>query len=111
MNLGIYFNQEELEFISRQGKGYVRRLVQSEMSLEEDNKNHTKHVEAHIRFSKPRDIATLDKPRDIEKPREIKKVNKKKFKESSNIQSGNICNKCGFVLVAGKCINKGCKKK
>jgi len=98
MRVNVYLDDKEYAHIKDKPKGYVRELIVQDMRSAHTDKKQTMRIQPE---------APKDKVLFVDN-KKIKKVNKEKF---SNIQSGNICNKCGFVLVAGKCINKGCKKK
>ncbi len=89
MNIGIYFNQEEREFITTQPKGYVRSLVRKEMS---------------------RDVAipTEVKPRDVAIKPEAPKDKVFFVKETEIKMTCKVCK--GLLDTRNHCSNKKCKQ-
>lgn len=116
-NLGIYFNDEEVNYIKSQPNGFVRKCVQHEMQglstprvivspiFENDegsSNGRTTGFDLVNAGSSPAPSAKRDYQKKLEKK-------KKKEDEKNKLpQSGNTCKKCGFVLAAGKCVNKYC---
>jgi hypothetical protein len=88
MNIGVYFNKEESEWLKKQPEGTVRMLVQKEMSVPGGQEWIESHKEERVVVPKKGGIVKITGKGD----------------------GLNTCKQCGYMLpfYKGKCKN-GCK--
>lgn len=91
MNIGIYFNDEEVDFIRKQSEGFVRSLVQEKMRVSH-NISETTGYDETIRVAK----------------KNLVSHNIKKEVPKTEGDGLNTCKKCGSVLPFYKAKCKNC---
>jgi len=111
MNKTIYLTDEEHAYVEKQGKGYVRTLVQADMALTEPEK--VKRVKKKIGAVADDPLVEVTPTQMIvQVPHTPKEPIKKIYNTGSPKQTDNTntCKKCGHILSVGKCVNPECKK-
>ena len=84
-NYTLSLADDELAYCKSQLRGYVRRLIQTDMGKSVAKKDHIEAARANLSVLKGQGLPKNTNPIDF-------------------------CPKCGCLLTANKCINKGCKK-
>jgi hypothetical protein len=118
MNIGVYFNKEESEWLKKQPEGTVRMLVQKEMSVPGGQEWLESHKDEKV-VAEPIKIAeftTKEYPLDPPKKKALKPI-KVVVPQNGGIvkivgkgDGLHTCKQCGYMLpyYKGKCKN-GCK--